>query len=169
MTIVSPGKPDVNPILKRMAITRFESEFRLEGELVGKGRVKVSKKGAVTYSLLPIHSKSGESLSKVTGITDKVALEAMRQQLAGSLKADMGVLASRLTSDKQYEGGKVVKMPDGTVGMTWKPVNPEVLTIITPEQAMKVLGIDPNKWNEVKSLAAPEPQPAAAAPEPEQP
>lgn len=145
-------KPDaVDPQLSRMALSRFSTEFRLEGELIGRVRAKVSKKGAVTMQLMPLNSGTGDSLAKITGLKGD-ALEACRQQLAGKLKAEMGVLSSRLTSDVKYEGSKVVKQPDGRVVMEWKPVNPEVIQVISPESAMKALGIDPSKWNEVKSL-----------------
>lgn len=145
------GAKPVDPQLSRMALSRFESTFKLEGELVGKVRAKVSKRGGVTMSLLPLSSSTGDSLAKLTNLKGD-ALEACRQQLAMKLKAEMGVVASRLTGDARFEGGKVVVAPDGTVGLTWKPVKEEVIHVISPEQAMKALGIDPSKWNEVKSL-----------------
>lgn len=153
--VVSNKRNEVDPQLKQMALSRFESTFRLEGELVGKVRAKVSKRGGVTMSLMPLSSKTGDSLAKLTGLSGD-ALEATRQRLALQLKTEMGVLASRITSDASYEGGKVIKKPDGTIGMEWKPVKEEVLTVVSPEAAMKVLGIDPSKWNDIKSLMSPE-------------
>jgi hypothetical protein len=151
LEVISNKPNEVDPMLSKLAMSRFETEFKLEGELVGRVRAKVSKKGAVTMQLMPNNSSTGDSLAKLTGLKGD-ALEACRQKLAGKLKTEMGVLASRLTSDTQYEGGKVVKQPDGRVVLEWKPVKAEVLQIISPEAAMKALGIDPSKWNEVKSL-----------------
>lgn len=161
LTVVSQKRNEVDPQLKQMALISFNTSFKLEGELVGKVKTKVSKRGGVTMSLMPLSSKTGDSLAKVSNMTGD-ALEALRQRLAMELKTRMGVAASLLTSDRNYEGGKVIKKADGTIGMEWKPVKEEVLTVISPEQAMKVLGIDPSKWNDdAKSLLSSE----AAAPQ----
>lgn len=159
LTVVSAKRNEVDPQLKQMALTSFNTSFKLEGELVGKVQRKVSKRGGVTMSLMPVTSKTGDSLSKVSGLSGD-ALEALRQRLAMELKTRMGVMASMMTSDRNYEGGQIIKKANGVIGMEWKPIKEEVLTVVSPEQAMKVLGIDPSKWNDIKSLMAPEaPQP----------
>lgn len=161
--VVSQKRNEVDPQLKQMALSSFSTTFRLEGELVGKVKAKVSKRGGVTMSLMPLTSKTGDSLAKLSGLSGD-ALEAYRQRLAMELKTEMNVLAGRIATDRNYEGGKVIKKADGTIGMEWKPIKEEVLTVVSPEAAMKVLGIDPSKWNDIKSLLSPE-APAPEAPQ----
>lgn len=144
LEVVSLAPAAVDPVLKRLALSRFESTFRLEGELVGKGKVRVNKKGGITLSLRKLSSKDGSGLDAATGLKGD-ALEACRQQMAGLLKTEYGVLATRLTADKKYEAGDARIMPNGRISLEWKPVKDETIVAISEDQAMRVLGVTPDE------------------------
>ena len=140
LELVTVAPSGVNPILQKMALSRFETTFKLEGELVGKGKVRVSKKGAVTLSLKSVSAKDGSGLDMASGLKGD-ALEAYRQKLAGQLKTEFGVMATRLSADTRYEAGKAVIAPSGAVTLEWKPVKDETIVVVSEKSAMAALGI----------------------------
>lgn len=131
--------------MQKDAIGRMQNTgFRLEGELVGILSRKVSKKGAVRLSVLPVKSTTGPSLSDSTNLKG-ADLKAFARSKGDLLKAEACALVSRIGTSSEFTGHSVSLNSAGDrVTVQFRKVESVApVAEITEAQAMKKLGLDP--------------------------
>ena len=90
-------------VVKQPQIEMFGGLFKADGELARSTRTKVSKTGSTPVGLLPMRSKTGESLAKLSGFTG-AALEAHRSRLQDEMKMRLGGIAGVFGASTEWTG-----------------------------------------------------------------
>jgi hypothetical protein len=84
-------------------IEMFGGLFKADGELARNTLTKVSKSGSTRVGLLPMRSKAGDSLAKLSGFTGP-ALEAHRSRLQDEMKMRLGGIAGVFGASSEWTG-----------------------------------------------------------------
>jgi hypothetical protein len=96
----------------------------------------VSKKGAVTLSLLPNSAKDGPSMKTLSGGKTGVELEAFRAQMQDKFKGNSSALIGRITASKEWNPKSITMNPTGDrVSFVFEREEPE--TLVTEADALK--------------------------------
>lgn len=129
----------VNPEVQK---AKFSEIFSLEGEVVGHGRSRVSKKGAVRFDLMTM-----KDIGEATGLKGD-ALKAHVRDLAVNLKSRMAMGFAQLASDPNWVGRHITMNAAGdAVTFQLKKVAPVIVKQIeapkelTPEELAAKLGV----------------------------
>lgn len=131
------------------ALTRFDSTigFKLEGEVVGALKRKVSKSGGVRVAMA-----TKKELSVISGGKKGLELDAFSRLSSDELKSKQSVLAARLSGDNNWTGAAMVLSAKGDkITLEYKKASPMTVSVSEPtdEAIAKALG---KTLDEVKAM-----------------
>lgn len=160
------------------AIQRFEGVFMLEAEVAGQPsatRKKVSKKGAVTMTMLPLSAKDGAaSLKTLSGGKTGKELEAFRIAELAKFKGNTSALIGRIQASPEWNPKSIQLNATGD-RVTFSFEREEPVSNVTMDDAIKLIAKKTNMsiadvqamidLNKPKEVAAPAPEATPAATE----
>jgi len=142
-------------------------DFKLEGEVVGVLRVRRSKTGGRTISLLPTSSKHGPSMREVSGFKG-AALQAYQRRQADALKTQLCAIVGGVAASNGWTGRNArINAKGDMLTVSFKRVQAMTVTVakdITEEQALARLGLTKEDYEALlESEAMPVEQQTAVA------
>ena len=123
-------------------------DFKLEGEVVGVLRVRRSKSGARSFSLLPTSSKSGPSMRSVSGFKG-ATLRAFHRRQADALKTQLCAMVGGVGASNEWTGRNArVNAKGDMLTVSFKRVEAMRVSVaeVTEEAALKALGLTKEQY-----------------------